>query len=860
VRRSSGALGERNAVTMGTHADADEAIRRWQNTERAKRVERRHRQHLVPDPAASEPSSRFTALVRAPEAGALAMVPLSSISRTPLEDYRQKHGLDRFRKRIFERLMAEASLEKGLAKLDRWTMARLDRPCTSVADARELFPNVTLTEISMLGLLKRAPRTILYIGTGFDTAEVFNQRRSPEKRRLDPQDFCGTPMQLEFRPDGIAYGSDHTKFSGEESCEVNPRDREIMAFRESVREDIAQLVVLMIDRARLFELLRASSTDALVVGVGRIRQAALSIVTLEAEKEGVPATGSKKHSLKVRSIADDLAELSADLKTLYQQTEQEVAQKILGAKLRFDDGSRMAPNEIVHMLGMLRDIPSCLLQQKPFDGKILFDGAQFLFADNNDSIVEVAPLEGQCLDSVRHSILDEQTRSSETNRTLSAIQEELTARVQGVLFKDFTAQGSSEQNPKLLASPIEEIALRLLREYGVGVWGLAHREIRGVTATAEAPEKGGHISGGPVALVTLKLSLPEMQQVATVIDRFGPKLLDRIKTIQKTQTTIFANGAAEEGHTCSVAFRPETSTIHIAEYEELPFSDMRPAARTERAFLLAHAVGCSLWREVDDKAFWGRIRHAPGMTLSNQEGPDRSNFIHSIGLRNTQSDFAACVAAYVLARADFAKLAAGNPVLKLKFDSVQNFLAGKLPPGTDATPGNGSTARTPATTSDSTSAIALSEAVLGLRAQFPNAPDINDPVAVKKFFDKLDGRVEAAPVVLSAREQATMGTGVASIADYEREKERLALRQQILVVVEGCFGEIKKKLRGELTDCVLSAIRENEDLKETIAEFARKNPKLADLVSDPDDYDSTEDDLVAEVLIDALVDEGIVNK
>jgi hypothetical protein len=794
---------------------------------------------------AEEKPSKISALVRAPQAGALANIPLSSVSRTPLEDYRKKHGLDLVRSKLLSQLASEASLEKGLSRLNSWTMARLDRPCTTIADARVLFPNVTLTEICMLGLLERAPKTFLYQGTGFDVAEVLNRSRAPDKQRRRAEDYQMTPMQLEFRPDGISYGTDRSEYNVGLSSELDPKDREIVSFRKSVREKIAELVVLMIDRARLFELLRSNTTDTLVVGVGRIRQAALSAISLEtasapdksSSSSATPSTGSSK----IRSIADDLAELPPEKKSAYQEREQEIAQKILGARLRYDDGTSMDPTEIVHLLGMLRDIPSCLLQEQAFDGKILFDGEKLLFADKEDCICEVAPLERQCLDTLKQSIFDEQTRSSETNRTLLAIQDDLTARVQGALFGDLIGSDKESQNLAQRTSPIEEIALRVFREYGVAVWGRARTELRITKATEESPEKGGFVAGGPVANITLKLGLAELQQIEMVLGAFGPRLVAGVTSIEKIQGSVMSDGAADEGRTCSVTFRSENSALCIGEYQELPFTDMRPKARTERAFLIAHAVGCSLWRGVEDKTFWGRIRSA-SEPLQQENDPKSRNFVHSIAKRNAQSDFAACVAAYVLARPEFAGLSKSNPVLKLKFEAVEAFLQGKLPPAAGA--------RSPE--------ISLSEAALGLRAQFPDFPDFEDPEAIRRYLAKQEQKKQSAEVMLTRSEEQSMTGDVKSLVDYERAKAKLALRQQIRVVVESCFEGIRPGLRDGLVDKVLAAVEENEDLNEVISDFAEENPKLYDLLSDPDDFDGPGDNSAAEALVSALHDAGII--
>jgi len=158
TRSSTGRLSERAAVTRGTHADAFNRIDSWKAAARQRRREARRPNADSSKPSSSPPS--LAGLIRAPQAGALAMVSLSEVSRTPLEDHRKKHGLDKVREALFEKLAALCSLDRGLAQLNRWTDSKLQRPCESVAHARIIFPNVTLIEICMFGLLEKAPSTM----------------------------------------------------------------------------------------------------------------------------------------------------------------------------------------------------------------------------------------------------------------------------------------------------------------------------------------------------------------------------------------------------------------------------------------------------------------------------------------------------------------------------------------------------------------------------------------------------------------------------------------------------------------------------------------------------------------------------
>ncbi len=848
IRTDLGGLGERAALMAATHSEAREIVQGWIDRERAGRHVLRRDRLDETNSSTTEVAAATNALAPRIAEHALVGHSLNAISRTPLEDLRRANGLVAIRESLVADLASKCSLEAGLACLDRWTSSSADLPCETVRDARALFPNLTLTEICFLPLLKRIPTTYLTCSTGFDSRTAIARHDPETAREMAKSSLPETPMQLEMRVDGISFGTDLSHLGaasdGGKTSITNPDDCEITPYRPEIESKLSELVPLVIEAPRLIELLREQTAESLSVGVGRIQQAALNRTAISEPR-------ADSASERLRSIADDVRGLSAEARLLYVAEESQITDRIVRARLRHDSGEQVSVHELVGLIGILHDVPACLLQDQPFHGKILFAGPNLLFADERDArIVEVCPLDFECYQVMRQALFSEQVASSDSNRTMQTIQRELTVRVQTALFGDLVSEPAAELGLKDRCSLIEESALDIHRRFGVSVLGLAEREIQGHLGTV-----GSEVSGPAAVQTRLKLSSEEMQQVQAVFERLGKELLRNVRSLDKVQRSIMSSGAADQLSTCRTTLNPESGCITITELKEVPFSHTAAAGREERAFLIAHAVGLSVWHEMPDKRFWSKIRYAAvtspedirsklaeakdeaelfaeGVSfLRGELVPQPANFVHPIGADSFQSDFASCFAACLLDRDGFRTLAKTNTALAAKLRQTEAYL------------------ETQGVNLDSLDVpvISVSRAAKGLRVLYREIPDPNDTAAMQEFVEELKERKASSYV---EDEDDHGESPLQTYAELEAARDREQSLNSLCSALTDTFGDDARKMCEEIAERLFEAV-ENGDIKDTLDTIADEFAELEDSL-DPDDD-------LAQTMSDILADQGLID-
>lgn len=853
IRHDLGGLGERAALMAATHSEAHVIVQGWVDRERATRHAARREAANQPSPASEDPVANPHALVAPIRQHALVGVPLDTLSRTPLEDKRRANGLDLLREEIYSDLATQCSLQAGLACLNRWTSAYADLPCENIQDARKLFPNLTLTEISFLPLLAEVPVTYLQCSTGFDSRAALARDEPEMAAEMSTASAPETPMQLEMRVDGISFGSDLSDLGVVSETSgtsiTNPEDCEITPYRPEVQARLSELVSLVIEAPRLVELLREQTTESLSVGVGRVQQAALNRISNPNPAE---AADEDLSAARLRSIADDIKSLDGDQARAFEVEEARITNQIVRARVKHDNGESISVHELVGLIGLLRDVPACLVQEQPYQGKILFAGANLLFANEKDGrIIEVCPLDYECRRVMREALFSERVASSDSNRTTHEIQRALSSRIQTALFSDLFVEGQPQADLAERCSPIEESALRMYREFNISVLGLAEREL------GDAPGNVGTGISGPTSPMTrLKLSVDEMAQICAVFERIGKDLAHNVGSVEKVQRNIMSSDAADTLSTCTVQFDLETKRITIAEIKEQPFSLTPAAGRHERAFLLAHAVGMSLWNEVPDRRFWSRIRLAQvtsprelrealaGATneaelvangasfLRGALAPQSENFVHRIGAESFQSDFAACFAACLLDRHGFRELAKTNTAISAKLRETESFLEsqGVRLENLDAP------------------VISLAEAAKGLRAIYRKVPDPGDLPGMRRFVEELRDR-KAAQYVGSDEEHDDRP--LQTVGDAEAARERKESVESLSTALSDVFGEEAEAECAEIAERLFEAV-ENESVDEVVATIADEFSELQDRL----DFEEDLEQKLKEILIDqGLLDE-----
>ncbi|MBN8549626.1 MAG: hypothetical protein J0M12_09955 [Deltaproteobacteria bacterium] len=856
VRHATGSLTERDALTAGTHSTARNILSGWLAADRVARVAERRERSSETTSEVGNPYPELNALAPVPRAGDLLGQPLSSISQNPLEDYRLRRGFSSLREEIYTELARGCSVAAGLKTLNEWTRKHImsgsidaeglpvGSTCKSLADAKRLFPELTVSELAFLSLVATVPTCFKTASTGFD-AKSARASEYGKTSTLSESDSRATPMQLELRTDGICYATNQSRLGGDgtygdpDRSQTNPHDREIVAYRPGVAERLQQLIILSIDSPRLFELVRSQTTDSLSVGVGRIQQLALNRVQ-GREGDSIAGAGGAtqdRRSVDLPSVRDDLQALTPEARDAVRQEEQLIASRVLRAKVSHTDGSRLGSQELIELIGILRDIPACLLQEKPFTGSVLFDGANLLFAKKPDeTIVEVCPLEFQCAESLRHAIFHESTQTAETNRTMLRVESELVSRVHGNLFGNLLQSNPSSPELQHSLSRIEYLSVELFRSHGVNVLGSAMREFR-----ADQPET----VEAEQTRVRLKLSVAEMEQLQSVIERLPADLFFSIRNIEKEQRGIGAREFTSTNQTCLVSYEAESQTIRILELQELPFTDLHADARGERAFLLAQAIGSSLWPMLSEREFWSQIRLAeatnpreirealasaqneaelfaigsrylrPGSELQH------ANFVHPSGLDTARADFAGCFAAYCVAPEQFRALGLENTAVEAKRRWIEAFVQ----------------ERGLQIENSGDDLISLADARKGLLAHFKNMPDITSQDGIAEYLANKNRSEEAE--IIDEDDDEHEGVEVTSRAEVTLRTKRDQIVKELKGGVEGAFSGADESDVQAIAERLYDGLL-NDEIDDAIADILDEYEELADYL-DGDDFEDAEE-------------------
>ena len=828
VRLSAGEIAiyagqqERHAVKTETHAGASGRIDRW---ERAYR-ERKAAEAKVAAASTTPPPPRtgYGLAVIPPASHALVGTSIHDLSRTPMEDERRERGLHHKRKEIYERLGTRINLRDGMRLLERWTRPELHRHCRTMRQLSALFPHLTATEVSMLPLLEHLPKTLQVFGTGFESLEV-RRRREPtfgKDEDITQGDLQNVPTQLEFRVDGIAYGTDATNLSAVKADpsgdDVNPSDREIVPYDDEVASDIQKLVLLTIELPRAFENLKEKLPDALQVGVGYVRQEALTRVRLRADVPGqihstalISVVPGSVETIEV--LARALRDLPQGEATTVSEEEQRVADRLLDAHLSHYEGSRMSLQEIVHLLGLLQGIPRCLLGDEPFRGTARFYGSHVLFADEGGTIVEAAALGMEASRVFRASIFDESVDSTERNATMLEIRRHLTAIAQGKIFGAHMNEGQPLGH--VACSDIERTALQVFHDTGVSMQVLCDLNLqRPAPIRGDAPR---HISGGAEARYDLKMGRDEALQMGAVLERLGSKLLCEVQAVYKRQVFQMNDAMISRGHLSCVEYNPKEKAIIITEPTDFPYSSLNTDARHERSFLIAYGCAEALWHGLaeNERRKWemfyrataqsGTLRQRlseaadeaelvviAGEALEEERGPHRTNCVSGVGMESPRADFCAHFAMYVLAQPDFLAAIGDNRVLRDKYRNIKALVD-----------------RLSGEERDFTDGALPASAECGLRNQMPGLPDVFDLAEVVRFMREHEERQERLKGELDEdADDVEEHTGKPLISEADREvKER------------------RRLVRGEIVDVVLGAMENAESPR--ARKFARR---IADIL------------------------------
>ncbi len=580
-----------------------------------------------------------------------------------LEDVRVQLGLDKLRDELMERLRGKLSWKSGLAMISDWIYKRFTVRCQTVQEVNAYFPNLTLSELAFFPLLNELPLYMLLFGTEFDPLSVsesrlFDNIGLKSKRRI--------PQQLWATTQGIAYVLDDYASSMDDKgiLEYDPytvlgltgisETVEVSGYSSWVRSIIAKLVPLTISNRRMYERVWNSSPEATQVGLGRIAKVALSRI-LPAEEMVASQV----------SLQATIALLSNEQKILFEQERTVLERTIVSASI-FDLGRDVVlrPDEVVKLVGILSQVPGCVIAEMPFRGFIQPYGATIRFMDLDGNILETCPLASLYGREAAVTLYAEEEDSSRENTTIVALFKGFMADVQ----KDIMENVASElENLSLLESVVVELWL----ERGVLLQVLPVGLLKAVRDFREDMFEHSVTAKDLVFRFTSKIGLHEAQQCAMILKLLGRQLLGGVDRVIKKQ---YARSIAEsmDGMVMQGQYDCSAKTITLRELVDCLFGDIPSYQKVARAFVLLHECGESLWPQLDEKiqGRWRKISW-PRKKRSRVEKHFLTFYAHH---KDEKEDFCDHFAAFVLHGPEFRLAANKSGPLRRKYRMMRSIL------------------------------------------------------------------------------------------------------------------------------------------------------------------------------------------
>lgn len=580
-----------------------------------------------------------------------------------LEAVRIQLGLDQLRDDVLDKLRKKLSFERGLQRLSAWTKHYLGKPCDTIREANELFPHLTLSELSFFALLEELPLWMLLYGTTFDATQLAHKAGIEDfdasAMRRVPQQLWGTVHGLTYVLDDYRPEIDDMGTSEDDAYTVLGftgihEDVQFVEYTYEVKRMVRGLVPLLLSNARLYEKVWQNSPESLQVGFGRLARVALERTMGEEGKEAASV-----------SLSAAIDVLNPEQRKLFEDERRCLEQTVVQASVY--DLARdliLRADEVVRLVGILHGVPHCLVQEQPFTGFIQPYGASLKFIAPDGNIIEQCPFSPLYGREAVETIQSEMDDVGRENRTIAYLFRELFASVQSAIMNRFSEDEGS-------LSLIEATTLKLWMERGVvlqplPVWSLVPihdfwRDLWNYVLTGK----------DVVTRVTSKIGLAEAQQIAMTLQLTPPALLARVKRIVKTPA-IHSIHALMEGMVIGGYYVTNSQTVTLVEFPEKLYGNIPASEKAARSFTLLHECGEAVWTMLDDntRARWKEISWK--QSRRQLEKHFLTFYAHH---KDEKEDFCDHLAAYILHGPEFRVAAAIAGPLKRKYRLLRHIMA-----------------------------------------------------------------------------------------------------------------------------------------------------------------------------------------
>ncbi len=597
-----------------------------------------------------------------------------------LELIRKEMGLDVQRAELLTYLDELIDVESGLTIFARDAQTTLGSSCNSIQELGTQFPNLTLSEVSLLPLLIETPKNYLLYGTVRDTRDTFaplmraprlktnefNPLYNPQLR--DPRKRI--PQVLGFGPHGISFTLDTFEFIGghdlDESNLFNflglagaKPNVEFIPFESSVRESLEALIPLTVSSARLYERLVIESTESLAVGLGRITQCAL-------ERQNAWVEG--------KSVEENVSNVRGDPYLQLERTKRVLLQNMLRCKV-YDPVRRtyLPGEELIKLLGILESLPQCLIQETPFCGYLTPSGTRILFFNEQGEVCGQSEYSSYHARGILQGIYQESIDDRGENRTMLELADRMMRKTRQKVMDWF------EDNDEAELSPLENIAFEIWMSHETALSVLPKMEIRAIQSLTDHHRlaKYQHMD------TSMKIGNAEALQYQQTLSLLDRKLTEEVRTIRKDQGHFSSLIGKITGQIIAGTYSPKEKEICISEPAGYGYHDVAKTAQAERSMTLLHECGEALWTTLTDeeKARWSSISWGKKRSRKISKKQRAKNFLTNYSSTDPKEDFCEHMACYVLRGKEFRMRAAGSDartVLGEKYRTIRRIFADRI--------------------------------------------------------------------------------------------------------------------------------------------------------------------------------------
>ncbi|MBP7113830.1 MAG: hypothetical protein KBA40_00065 [Candidatus Peribacteraceae bacterium] len=574
-----------------------------------------------------------------------------------LEMVRKQMGLDEQREELLSFLESMLDPKDGFLSFKRDT-ALLGTAVSSMGDVKQKFPELTVAELSCLPLLTQTPKHYLLYGaeedtrkrlkTFFEAGRMENDDINPFKDRYLDDPRKRIPQVLALGVHGISYTRDTHHFVGKHDLDSMSApaglsnfyyDVETVPYERLAQESIAQLIPLTISSGRLYERVFLESTESLSVGMGK-----------------VSAYVGKKLGIwdESRSVEDNVSDIRGEQRKVFNAERRRTLQLIMRHQL-YDPVRTVSVQgkETVKLIGILDDIPECLLNESGFQGFIVPSGTTLQFYDHEGTLLSSTNYSRHYSRLALQGMYEESTDDKKENRTMLELAQRLMKKVNEHVLQMFQSDPSAE------LSTIEEMMVDSWLQFSVILAALPELDIKDTSTMSDDHHRVGRYH---FAQTTMKVGAKESAQYYQTLKLLGKELLTGIQLLQKQQAYSNSLRNMTRGQVTVGEYEIAKKKVSIYEIEEIQFTNLTEISQAERSMTILHEGGESVWAQLDAEIQnrWQAISWQEHKPKAKNRRSKQRHFLTSYSQHDAKEDFCEHFACYILHGPEFRHQAKGE--------------------------------------------------------------------------------------------------------------------------------------------------------------------------------------------------------